>query len=295
MKLRPRRIGIPRISKYSGETSLYAVLMVGPFSARLVMVGTAPLSGTEEAAAIVSTAGSEARASITRLRLFSTTSIAITLLVRKPISNALIAMVVRTSAPHATNKSVQTVICAITSAFRTRTGLKSEVNSPRTEDITLARVAWNAGARPKSNAEARAAKTMNAITRQSTGRGTSWINSSMSFGMVANITRMAASIVTREMMNPRMAAGIERRMLSVRSWRIRRLRRAPRERRIPISRCRAVARASIMLATFVHANTSTRPKATTSGLNAISSSGVSGIEVAFECKRIPAALRPSGS
>jgi hypothetical protein len=117
----------------------------------------------------------------------------------------------------------------------------------------------------------------------------------MSFGTVANITRMDASIVTCEMMNPRIAEGIERGMLSLRSWRIRRRRRAPRERRMPISRCRAVARAGIMLATFVHANPRTRPKTTASGLNAISSSGVNGIEVAFECRRTATALRSSGN
>src|ERR1700733_14715079 len=132
----------------------------------MVIVRPAPLSGIAEAAAIVSTSGSEARASSTCLRLFAATSIAITLLVLNPISNALIAMVVRTSAPHATNKRVQSVTCAMTRALRTRTGLTSEVTSPRTDDMTLARVAWNAGARPKSNAEAREAKAMKAITRQ---------------------------------------------------------------------------------------------------------------------------------
>jgi hypothetical protein len=81
----------------------------------------------------------------------------------------------------------------------------------------------------------------------------------------------------------------------VRSCRISRARTAPRERRIPISLCLAIARASIMFATFAHASSSTRPKAATSGLNTSRSSGVNGIAVALEIRRTPVAFRSSGS
>ncbi len=48
-------------------------------------------------------------------------------------------------------------------------------------------------------------------------------------------------------------------MLSVSVWRTRRARPAPSARRIAISFCRPVARASSRLATFAHAMRSTRP------------------------------------
>ena len=74
-----------------------------------------------------------------------------------------------------------------------------------------------------------------------------------------------------------------------------RARAAPRDRRIPISFCRAIARASIMLATLALASSSTRPNATASGLPMIRSSDVKGIAVAFERSRILSALWSEGS
>ena len=60
-----------------------------------------------------------------------------------------------------------------------------------------------------------------------------------------------------------------------------RLRLAPNESRMPISRWRALARASITFETLAHAAASTRPNAANTGDSAASKSNVSGFGVAM--------------
>ena len=66
---------------------------------------------------------------------------------------------------------------------------------------------------------------------------------------------------------------------------------APSERRTAISRCRAMARASMTFETFAHAVTSTRTNAAKTGDSTASSSSESGFGVA--CGRSSARIAPA--
>ena len=70
-----------------------------------------------------------------------------------------------------------------------------------------------------------------------------------------------AATPSRARATPTIAPTVASKALSVRSWRTRRLRLAPRAVRMPISRSLAVARTIIRLATFEHAINNTRPTA----------------------------------
>ncbi len=72
---------------------------------------------------------------------------------------------------------------------------------------------------------------------------------------------------------------------SVSSWRTTRPRLAPSDRRTPISRCRALARASITFETLAQAATRTSAKAANTGESTASMSSVNGVGVA--CGRGP--------
>src|SRR3954447_12105638 len=84
-------------------------------------------------------------------------------------------------------------------------------------------------------------------------------------GSVANSTLIESQIIACDRANPRAAAGKASIVLSASTWQIKRERDAPRERRMPNSRLREIARASIMLATLAQPKKRTSENATRIG------------------------------
>ena len=135
---------------------------------------------------------------------------------------------------------------------------------------------------------------MNAKTLTSVTSGTMRTSGTNSRGRAANSRRTPAPTVTDEIRNPSAAAGRASSRLSVSNCLMRRPRDAPSERQMPISRCRARPRASIMFATLAHARTSTSPNATMIGAKIRMVSPASGIAVSRETIETPVARSLSG-
>src|SRR5215467_387193 len=111
-------------------------------------------------------------------------------------------------------------------------------------------------------------------------------NSAIPGGRVAVNTRIQSQIIACDKTRPTTPAGIARTVLSVSNWHIKRVRDAPRESRMPNSRCRDIARASIMLATLALPSKRTREKATRIGAKAKVLLEFHGLNVAADVSRL---------
>ncbi len=121
------------------------------------------------------------------------------------------------------------------------------------------RVARSAGRRLKTTGLRRERTTEKARTRRST---------TTSSKKGSNVTERMRSRPQAARRRPRAPPARARTRPSVKSWRRRRLRLAPRAARTAVSRCRAAPRASMRLATFAQATASTRTTATASRVKA---------------------------
>src|SRR5438128_124804 len=188
----------------------------------------------------------------------------------------------RSRTPVTISSRQQMPIWPTTRVVRMRPGREVRSTSPREACTIWGRVACRAGTNPKASTDASATRSRKPKTRTSGESGMTRRYGVNSAGALANMRRTPASMVTREMPYPSIAAGIARSALSVRSCRTSRSRAAPSASRIPISRCRAMPRASITLATLAQAMSSTSPNATTAGVNMAIVSGVRGSALATE-------------
>ena len=116
-------------------------------------------------------------------------------------------------------------------------------------------------------------------TRTSNASGTIRTSAETDDGSIARNASMPARSTTAATASPATPPATAMSSPSVSSSRTTRPRLAPTDRRIAISRCLVVARASIMLETLAHAATSTRPNAANTGDSMASSSNENGFGV----------------